>query len=455
MPFVRSGEKNRLFLRPMGKGALSKDQMPKKKDEKMGTHNNENIRGNIEQPLNPVEDALKDSELRYRRLFEAAQDGILIIDADTGRIVDANPYLSDLLCYSHDEFIGKALWHFGPFKDIRINRAAFQDLRDSGYIRYDHLPLESKGGRRVEVEFISNVYQVDRKRMIQCNIRDNSKRKRTEKKRFKLETQLKQAQKMEAVATLAGGVAHQFNNALTIIAGGLSLLEEECLPEKNGHLQPMIDAADKMARLTRQLLAYARGGRFRNEALSLSDLVAESLPLFKPARRSIKIETELSLDLPPVNADRNQLQMALLAVLANASEAIETEGLIRITGRKVALTDEGVKPFSGVPSGSYACLTVEDNGQGMKEETRGRVFEPFFTTHFPGRGLGMAAVYGIVKNHDGWISVVSQLGVGTSVAIWLPALLETDEKMKKIEIDPNGMNGVPPVDGRKTYAGRK
>ena len=403
MPFVRSGKKNRLFLQPMGNGALSKDQMPKKKDEKMGTHNNENIRGNIEQPLNPVEDALKDSELRYRRLFETAQDGILIIDADTGRIVDANPYLSDLLCYSPDEFIGKALWHFGPFKDIR----------------------------------------------------DNSKRKRTEEKRLKLETQLKQAQKMEAVATLAGGVAHQFNKALTIIAGGLSLLEEECFPDKNGHLQPMIDAADKMARLTWQLLAYARGGRFRNEALSLSDLVAESLPLFKPARRPIKIETELSLDLPPVNADRNQMQMALLAVLANASEAIETEGLIRITGRKVVLTDEGVKPFSGLASGTYACLTVEDNGKGMKEEALSRVFEPFFTTHFPGRGLGMAAVYGIVKNHDGWISVVSQLGVGTSVAIWLPALLESDEKMEKMEIHPNGMNSVPSVDEKKTYAGRK
>jgi two-component system cell cycle sensor histidine kinase/response regulator CckA len=217
----------------------------------------------------------------------------------------------------------------------------------------------------------------------------------------------------------------------------------------------MIDAADKMARLTRQLLAYARGGRFRNEALLLSDLVAESLSLFKPARRSIKIETELFLDLPLVNADRNQMQMALLAVLANASEAIETEGLIRIIGRRVVLTDDSVKPFSGLASGTYACLTIEDNGKGMKEKALSRVFEPFFTTHFPGRGLGMAAVYGIVKNHDGWISVVSQLGVGTSVGIWLPALLEIDEKTEKIEIDPNGMNSVPSVDEKKTYAERK
>jgi signal transduction histidine kinase len=316
--------------------------------------------------------------------------------------------------------------------------------------------LESKGGRSVEVEFISNVYLVDRKRMIQCNIRDYTRRKRTEEKRLKLETQLKQAQKMGAVATLAAGVAHQFNNALTIITGGLSLLEEERLSEKDGHLQPMIDAAGKMTRLTRQLLAFAQGGRFLNQALSLNDLVAESLPLFNPVKRSIKIETEFSSHLPPVDADRNQMQMALLAVLANSSEAIGTEeGLIRITGRQVVLTDEGVKPFSGIASGTYACLTVEDNGKGMEEETRRRVFEHFFTTHFPGRGLGMATVHGIVKNHEGWISVVSQLGVGTSVAMWLPAILDIDEKMEKMEINPSGMNRVSSINEKKAYAEQK
>ena len=421
----------------------------------MGTRYNEIIRGKIERPSNSVEDALKDSELRYRRRFETAQDGILIIDADTGRIADVNPFLVDLLGYAREEFIDKSLWHFGLFKDIRASKAAFQDLRNSGYIRYEHLPLETKDGQHVKVEFISNVYLANRKRMIQCNIRDNSQRRRTEKKRLQIRTQLEQAQKMEAVATLAGGVAHQFNNALTVITGGLSVLEVEYQHGNNGYLQPMIDAAGKMARLTRQLLAFARGGRFRNEAVSLSDLVAECLPLIEPAKRSTTIETEFSPDLPPVHADRNQMQMALLAVLTNASEAVGTGGLIRITGRKVMLTDEGVKPFSGLTSGTYACLTVEDNGKGMKEETRSRVFEPFFTTHFPGRGLGMAATYGIVKNHDGWISVVSQLGVGTSVAIGLPSLLEIDEKMEKIEIHQNGMNSVPSVDEKKSCAKRK
>jgi membrane protease subunit HflC len=143
--------------------------------------------------------------LRYRRLFETAQDGILIINADAGRITEVNPFLVNLLGYCREEFINKTLWHFGPFKDIRASMSAFQELLCSGYIRYEHLPLETKDGRRVEVEFISNVYKTGRKRTIQCNIRDISQRKQTEKIRLKLETQLKQAQKAVIVIVLFRG----------------------------------------------------------------------------------------------------------------------------------------------------------------------------------------------------------------------------------------------------------
>jgi PAS domain S-box-containing protein len=143
----------------------------------METGESKRIRENITRLLNPVEDDLKDSELRYRRLFETAQDGILIIDAETGRITDVNPFLVNLMGYSREDFIGKTLWHFGPFKDIRASKSAFQELKSSNYIRYERLPLETKDGRCVEVEFISNVYKTGQKHTIQCNIRDNSQRK--------------------------------------------------------------------------------------------------------------------------------------------------------------------------------------------------------------------------------------------------------------------------------------
>jgi two-component system cell cycle sensor histidine kinase/response regulator CckA len=372
----------------------------------------------------PVDVALRISEARYRRLFETAQDGILIIDAKNGDINDVNPFLVDLLGYEREDFIGMALWNFGPFKDIRASQSAFQELMHKGYIRYEHLPLETKDGRRIEVEFISNAYQVGQQRTIQCNIRDNSKRKHVEQLRLKLESQLKQAQKMAAVATLAGGIAHQFNNALTVITGSLDLLEADGLSEAiKEHVQPMKKAADQMARLTRQLLAYARGGKYNTQSIFLNALVEDSLPLVKSfLNPSITIETDLPSDLSPIVADRDQMQMALLTILANASEAIGKQGVVRIVCRRELMTNERAIAFAGLVPGIYVSLTVADNGKGMDEKTCRRVFEPFFTTHFPGRGLGMAAVYGIVKNHDGWISIESQVDQGTVVCIYLPTV---------------------------------
>jgi len=158
----------------------------------------------------PSGQALKDSEARYRRLFETAQDGILILNAKTGSITDVNPFLITLLNYSREEFLGKALWDLGFFKDIEASKAAFRELKDKQYVRYDDLPLETKDGRSIHVEFVSNVYGVNSTQVIQCNVRDITKRKYAERS----EQQLGQAQKMEAIGQLAGGIAHDFNNLL-------------------------------------------------------------------------------------------------------------------------------------------------------------------------------------------------------------------------------------------------
>ena len=141
---------------------------------------------------------LKASELRYRRLFETAKDGVLLLDAESGRIVDANPFLGELLGISRDEFLGKYLWEIGPLKDIIASQAAFQELKDKGYIRYEHLPLETGNGKEVHVEFVSNVYVAGGNRVIQCNIRDITERHRGEQALRKAEGQLRHSQKMEA-----------------------------------------------------------------------------------------------------------------------------------------------------------------------------------------------------------------------------------------------------------------
>jgi signal transduction histidine kinase len=253
---------------------------------------------------------------------------------------------------------------------------------------------------------------------------ETAQRKQAEKSRLMLESQAKEVQKMTAIASLAGGIAHQFNNALAVIAIGLDMLEEDEIHQAtDGYLQPMKSAANQMSRLIRQLLAFAGGVHRKSETMSLSELVEASLPLLSSfLKPPIAIETELPSDLPKIYADRNQMQMALVEVLTNASEAIETQGLIRIICRKEVVTAERVKAFAGLVPGIYVSLTVADNGKGMNEETRSRVFDPFFTTNFLGRGLGMAAVYGIVKSHDGRISIESQADQGTVVRIYLPVV---------------------------------
>ena len=397
--------------------------------------------------------SLRESETRYRRLFETAQDGILILDADTGQITDVNPFLEEMLGYSHEQFIGKRLYEIGPFRDIRASLAAFQELQDKGYVRYEHLPLEAKDGRQIDVEFVSNAYWVDQSRVIQCNIRDITKRKQAEEAQSKLESQFQQARKMEAIITLAGGIAHQFNNALVVITGTLDLLEMDVSDKESvsWYLESMKKSALRMTQLTRQLLAYARGGKYQVETISLSDFVRDTLPLLTSGLKpTVSIQTDLPDDVLKTRADLIQLQMVLLAILSNASEALEEEGCIRITCRNEEITPKNAKDFPGLMIGSYVCLTLEDNGKGMDEETRRRVFEPFFTTKFQGRGLGMAAAYGIVNNHGGRITVESQLDQGTIVRVWIPAITEAEEKAEEVQnIRSNRATGAIPMIVRK------
>jgi len=381
-----------------------------------------------------VVDALRDSEVRYRRLFEAAQDGILIIDADTGCITDANPFLVNLLGYAHADFIGKALWNFGPFKDIQASESAFRDLMSNGYIRYEHLPLETRDGRRIEVELISNIYQVGQKRTIQCNIRDNTQRKQAEKARFESESRLQQAQKMAAIGTLAGGIAHQFNNALFLITANLELLEIEVLKEAaNGaaYIEAMKESAFRMAQLTSQLLDYARGRRYQVQPVSLSALVVEKLPLLqRDIKPSLKVETDLQSDVWKISADWTQMRAVLSAIVTNAIESTNGDGRIKIVCRNEVLPATQTKSGPVLAPGPYVSLAVEDNGQGMDEQTRKRAFEPFFTIKFVGRGLGLAAVYGIVKNHNGWVALDSHPDRGTTVRIHFPAILDAKEEQQ-------------------------
>jgi PAS domain S-box-containing protein len=256
-----------------------------------------------------------------------------------------------------------------------------------------------------EIEFISGAF---------INI--------TEIKRLK--DQFQQVQKMEAIATLAGGIAHQFNNALFVIIGCIELLEEELLDDRNlkEYVETIKNSAERMAILSGQLLTYSEGGKYQPRIISMNRLLKDSLPILDHLiDLELSIETDFSKDDLNVEVDQAQMQMVLSAVVTNASEAMKDGGRVRFFTESQEVNEEFLKNYPEIIPGKYGCIVIEDNGKGMDEATKKRVFEPFFTTKFQGRGLGMAAAYGIVKNHDGWIFVDSELGVGTTVRIYLPA----------------------------------
>jgi len=261
-------------------------------------------------------------------------------------------------------------------------------------------------------------------------IQDITRRKMAEEEKKEL-----QVQRMESIYTLAGGIAHDFNNTLSGITGNIELLKMG-LPDMasiDRYVEAMSNAAQRMVHLTDQLLAYARGGRYWPTNISLSEFVGETLPMIQQKiAPAICIKTNFAGDIFNVEADMTQMHMVLSAVVINAAEAIEGQGqiIIRTSNKEI---DEGVAKYNpGLKPGRYSCLTVQDDGKGMDAETKRKIFEPFFTRKFQGRGLGMAAVYGIVKNHGGWISVESQLGKGTVVRIYLPAV----EDKPKVIIKP-------------------
>jgi two-component system, cell cycle sensor histidine kinase and response regulator CckA len=385
-----------------------------------------------DEPKTPVSDepqknehALRASEVRYRRVFEAAKDGILILDGESGAILDVNPYLMDLLGYCRNDLLGRQIWDLGPFKDIVASKAAFAKLQANDYIAYDDLPLLTLDGRRIDVGFVSNAYLVDGMRMIQCNIRDNTQRKRADKARSSLEEQVRVSQRMEALGALAGGVAHDFNNLLSVILCYTGFAREG-LPAENparDDLDEVEKAGKRAAALTHQLLAFSRKQVMQPVPLDLN-LVVEGIE--RLLRRILGEDIELVHTLTPnlglTMADPAQIEQVLMNLVVNARDAMPNGGKLTIETAKVDLDSHTAGLQVGVTPGAYVMLSVTDTGCGMDAKTRERIFEPFFTTKLPpkGTGLGLSTVYGIVKQSGGNIWVYSEPEHGTTFKVCFP-----------------------------------
>ncbi|MEE4243406.1 MAG: cache domain-containing protein, partial [Desulfopila sp.] len=358
-------------------------------------------------------EGLRQSEMQYRLLVENAGDAIFIAQGE--KIVFSNSKTALLTGYS-----------FTELKDIPFSRFIKPSERKAVLHKFLNEPSISgvqftftfigKSGHEYIVQLHSVVIDWDGEPASLNFVRDVTEQK-------KLEAILHQAQKMEAVGTLAGGIAHDFNNILMGIQGRVSLLsvEEKQDSKTQEHLQAIEEHVRSAADLTGRLLGFARGGKYRVEPTDLNELVRVGVALFGRTKKEMEIRVTPSDTRLVSDIDRRQIEQVLLNMYLNAWQAMPGGGTLSIATSMVTLDESSCKPHQADP-GNYARITVRDTGVGMSESVRQRIFDPFFTTKKQGRGtgLGLASAYGIVRNHDGFITVYSEEGLGTAFNIYLP-----------------------------------
>lgn len=380
--------------------------------------------------------SLLEGEERFRMMVESAPEAIVVIDATSGHCVEVN---------------NKALSLFGYQSRSEFFQFSIYDLLDSAELATDE-SVKQQAERALSgatVEFETHIHRPDQneipcevrlvrfpgqeRRLLRATVIDISERKQAEARQL-------QAQKLESLGLLAGGVAHDFNNLLTGMLGQTSLALRKLPPENpaRSHVVKAMSSAERAAIMTRQLLAYAGRGAVHFELIDLNRLVNETATLLETAlARRIHLTIHTALNLPGIEADLGQLQQAVMNLVINAAEAIPAEQngeIVVTTGVETLLDDVDYEYVGGQsPSpGDYVYLQVKDNGTGIEPHVLQRIFDPFFTTKATGNGLGLAATLGVVRRHYGAIQVKSTVGQGTEFQLLFPA-------RTKPEIEPSSV----------------
>ncbi len=372
--------------------------------------------------LHKSQEALREQEEKYRNLFNNAEVGIFRSRLDGSEVLEVNRQFLDIVGMTAEETLGKPsvnLWADPKERQEMVKRL----VADGSVSAFEYKMLNKKQGETRNCLTSLRLYREEG--ILEGSILDITERKRAEEEKIKLEAQLQQAQKMESVGRLAGGVAHDFNNMLGAILGHAELAIEQVDPAQplHAHLEEIQKAARRSADLTRQLLAFARKQTISPKVLDLNETIEGIL---KMLRRLIGEDIHLAW-LPgasvwPVKVDPSQLDQILANLCVNARDAIADVGRVTIETGNRTLDEAYCADYPGLVPGEYVQLTLSDDGCGMDRKTLAHIFEPFFTTKGVGEGtgLGLATVYGVVKQNKGFINVYSEPGQGTTFTIYLP-----------------------------------
>ncbi len=377
-----------------------------------------------------TEQALRESEANYRAIFEAANDAILVQDVDTFQIVDANGKVFEIFGYTPDELRNLTLHHLSADDQMRSQKDPSHWLRKAaeGTPQLFEWFSRDKAGRAFWVELNLKSAIIGGNNRLLAVVRDITERKQ-------LEEQLRQAQKMEAVGRLAGGVAHDFNNVLTAILGHADMLRLQLSddPNQQRKVEKIVEGAQRASDLTRQLLAFSRKQVLDIKVLDLNHVInSVENALRGILGEAIQVIVLPDPAIPKMKADRDQIGHILLNLAVNARDAMPEGGELIIETSTVSVDDRSART-AGMEAGEYVMLAVSDTGIGMNEETLSRIFEPFFTTKRDGQGsgLGLAMLYGIMKQHNGHVIVRSEPGMGSTFKMYWPALVEVEATVQQ------------------------
>lgn len=369
----------------------------------------------------------RQSEERYRLLIENAPDAILTLDSEA-RFSSINPFCETLTGWPRNDWIGRPFFPLVHAEDLARARAIFTDALHGRKTPMTELRISNQTGEFIWMEFIVTP-QFHRERVIGVLAigRDISARHKAARAQETLELQLRRAQKMEAIGRLAGGIAHDFNNFLTIIMAncGLARMDVNASHPIAERLEQINRASLRAASLVQQILTFSSNREQERSVINLKLALKEVTTMLRSTLpRSVEVRTQFAPDCPLVLADAGQIQQVILNLATNAAHAMkEKGGLLDISLTAIQIDQDFAARNPDLRPGAYLHLTVSDNGHGMDTATQERIFEPFFTTkpQGEGSGLGLSVVHGIVKSHEGAITVYSEVGRGTSFNIYLPA----------------------------------